>query len=260
MTQTDAATLALLTNDEVLAVNQHSTNNRPLFNRDGLVAWGADVPGSADKYLAVFNTRDRVRLSADNARFASGVVTHNSATNASIDTDVKGGTKLFLVLDPTGDGSDGDNGLWRDARFVLRDGSERPLTGLQWTHADALWDSTAVRKDKSGKPIGIAAQAASVTEYAIPADAVRFKATGELEHKSDEYTGGSVQFLVVVGTPENEDKSTGVAVPINLADLGLSGSIRVHDLWTHRDLGEAHGTFAPEVPFHGAGLYRLSVK
>lgn len=59
MTKTDDFTLSLLTNDEVLAVNQHSANNRQLFRTDdGLIAWVADVPDSTDKYLAVFNTHD----------------------------------------------------------------------------------------------------------------------------------------------------------------------------------------------------------
>ncbi len=60
MTKTDADTLALLTNDEVIAVDQHSEGNRPLFDRDGLVAWTANVPGSPDRYVALFNTRDPV--------------------------------------------------------------------------------------------------------------------------------------------------------------------------------------------------------
>jgi hypothetical protein len=51
----DAFTLQLITNEEVLAVNQHSTGGRELFHRDGLVAWAADVPKSRDKYLALFN-------------------------------------------------------------------------------------------------------------------------------------------------------------------------------------------------------------
>jgi alpha-galactosidase len=55
MTRMDAFTLSLLTNDEVLAVDQLSTENRPLFDKGGLVAWTADVPGSPDKYLALFN-------------------------------------------------------------------------------------------------------------------------------------------------------------------------------------------------------------
>jgi hypothetical protein len=54
----DAATLALLTNPEVLAVDQHSTHNRELFTRGNQVAWTADAPGSPDKYLAVFNLDD----------------------------------------------------------------------------------------------------------------------------------------------------------------------------------------------------------
>jgi alpha-galactosidase len=55
----DDFTHALLTNNEVLAVNQTSANNRPLFERDGFVVWTADKPNSPDKYLALFNTRDR---------------------------------------------------------------------------------------------------------------------------------------------------------------------------------------------------------
>ena len=44
-----------MTNDEVIAVNQNSANNRQLFNTNNQIAWVADVPGSSDKYLAVFN-------------------------------------------------------------------------------------------------------------------------------------------------------------------------------------------------------------
>ncbi len=57
LTKLDEFTLSLLTNEEVLAVNQHSDGNRELFNRDGWIAWVADVPDSKDKYLALFNTR-----------------------------------------------------------------------------------------------------------------------------------------------------------------------------------------------------------
>lgn len=56
MPRNDDFTLSLLTNDEVLAVNQNSENNRQVFNTNNLVAWVADVPGSKTKYLALFNT------------------------------------------------------------------------------------------------------------------------------------------------------------------------------------------------------------
>jgi len=56
MTRMDAFTLSLLTNAEVIAVDQNSTANHELFNRDGLIGWCADVPGSPNKYVALFNT------------------------------------------------------------------------------------------------------------------------------------------------------------------------------------------------------------
>ncbi len=59
MAKMDDFTLSLLTNSEILDVNQASANNHQLFSHDGLVAWLADVPGSKDKYLAVFNTNDK---------------------------------------------------------------------------------------------------------------------------------------------------------------------------------------------------------
>lgn len=58
LTKMDPFTLGLITNAEVLAVNQDSSGNHELFHRDGLVAWCADVPGSKDKYVALFNTRN----------------------------------------------------------------------------------------------------------------------------------------------------------------------------------------------------------
>ncbi len=51
----DDFTLSLLTNAEVLAVNQASWNNRELSHQDDTVVWAADVPDSEDKYLALFN-------------------------------------------------------------------------------------------------------------------------------------------------------------------------------------------------------------
>ena len=58
LTKLDAFTLALLTNEEVIAVDQHSSGGHQLFNRDDLIGWAADAPGAAGLYLALFNARD----------------------------------------------------------------------------------------------------------------------------------------------------------------------------------------------------------
>lgn len=258
LTKTDEFTLSLLTNPEVLAVNQASTNNRPLFNRDELIAWTADVPGSPDKYLAVFNTRDRVRLTPENSRFASAPVTGDPASAAEIDAEVGSGSKLFLVarpLEPTGEWN---RVLWRDARLVFADGTERPLTDWTWDRADACWDSTAVKKDGSGRILGVGAEIPAVVEYTLPPGAVRFRATGVVLDNGRGQKPGPMSFLVVVGTPGNTGSAPGQPVTVSLADLGLPGAGRIRDLWTHQELGEFKGEFAPEIPWHGAGLYRIS--
>ena len=111
----DDFTLSLITNDEVLAVDQHSSNNHQLFRRDGQMAWIADVPGSTDKYVALFNIEDK-----------------------------KGSTEK------------------------------------------------------------------------------------------------------------------GVPIALQLSEAGMSNSCQVRDLWHEKDLGISTGTFSPVIPWHGAGLYRLS--
>ncbi len=54
----DEFTHWLLTNPEVIAVNQHSTDSQHLFTVDGIVAWVSQVPNAVDKYLALFNLSD----------------------------------------------------------------------------------------------------------------------------------------------------------------------------------------------------------
>ena len=58
LTKLDDFTLSLLTNQEVIAVDQHSSNNHQLFSHAGFIAWIADAPYSRNKYLALFNTTD----------------------------------------------------------------------------------------------------------------------------------------------------------------------------------------------------------
>ena len=265
MTRTDDFTLGLLTNDEVLAVNQHSTRNRPLFNRDELIAWTADVPGSRDKYVAVFNGRDRVRLTPPHARYRSGVVTRDPATAARIDVDIAGARELYLFVDPTEDGNTGDRAAWIDPALVFADGHTQPLAELKWTRADALWDNASARSATAERPLSYAGRpisseiwtlAASKIEYALPPRVVRFTAVGAVDPRTTE--GGTVRFVVSADTAETATTARSLPVPVSLADLGFEGPVLVRDLWTHQRVGRFAGEFAPEIPFHGAGLYRLS--
>ena len=54
----DAWTTSLLTNPEVIAVDQHSTDNHPVITTETTVVWSASPGPGADRYLAVFNLQD----------------------------------------------------------------------------------------------------------------------------------------------------------------------------------------------------------
>ena len=59
MTRLDDFTKELLTNPEMLKVNQQSTNNRQFSRENNLIVWVADIPGSKDKYVAFFNAQGK---------------------------------------------------------------------------------------------------------------------------------------------------------------------------------------------------------
>jgi alpha-galactosidase len=59
--QLDAATLALLTNPEVIAVNQASRDNRPHLLEDGIRIWSATSADGAGRYVALFNVTAKPR-------------------------------------------------------------------------------------------------------------------------------------------------------------------------------------------------------
>jgi hypothetical protein len=270
LTKLDNVTLALLTNDEVIAVDQHSTGGRQLFNRGNLIGWSAEVPGSEDKYAALFNARDRIPLDPARAVFRSAVVSRATPGHGTaIEAGLAGATKLFLVVDDGGDGTGWDHALWIEPRLVAADGHELKLTELPWVSATAGWGEVSKEKAASGHPMsvegrrvayGIGTHARSVIEYDLPPGYTRFRAVGALDDGAlNQPQGGTIQFLVYALTPGPEAGQAGLPIAVDLAELGFSGACRIRDLWRMKDLGEIKGDeFAPEIPWHGAGLYRVS--
>jgi alpha-galactosidase len=268
MTKMDDFTLSLLTNDEVLAVNQRSENNRPLFDRDNLIGWTADVPGSADKYVALFNARERIALEPERAAFRGRVSRDVAPHGVEIDLDLADAKAIILVADPTEDGTASDHALWIDPRVVMADGSERSLLDQTWRRADAFWSNLSTEKAPGGGPMthlgkpvarGIGAHAPALIEYELPAGAARFRATAALDDVAVKSSrGGTIEFRVFLGKPGDGHERPGLPVEVALKDLGFAGPVAVRDLWARKDLSEASERFAPVVPWHGAGLYRLS--
>jgi alpha-galactosidase len=55
----NAATIALITNQEVISVNQHSRSGHQVLERGNIRVWVADSPSRGERYVAVFNLGEK---------------------------------------------------------------------------------------------------------------------------------------------------------------------------------------------------------
>jgi hypothetical protein len=62
LAETDPVTLRLLTNPEILSVDQHSSGNHPVITTKDELIWTAKKEGGTGDYLAIVNLSDRARI------------------------------------------------------------------------------------------------------------------------------------------------------------------------------------------------------
>jgi hypothetical protein len=232
----DRPTLALLDNDEVLRVDQASEGNRQLFrDADGGIGWVADVPGVRAKYVALFNTRDPWVL-ADARRLAPWVTlsAQTPGQQAAFDVRVAGMTTVVLVAD-AGD----SKRFWWPSVF----------RGVRWIYGDGR----EVRADREYGSHG-----EKVNGIPVPLGAVRLLGTARLDDAAREEAKGGTLSFCAYGFGKGDLASPTRRVPLPLSSLGLGPSVRIRDLWEHRDLGTFSGSFAPDIEWHGARLYRIA--
>ncbi len=257
MTKLDDFTIEMLTNPEMLEVNQNSTNNRQVSRENNLIVWTADVPNSEDKYVALFNAQSRgENLDFTNADYASPVIA-GQWQSQEIEVSVKGGKSLALFVKDGGDGFEFDHAVWVDPLLKGPSG-EKKLTELEWSMANSGWGAPRMNRTCEDKPLvvdgegveGIGTHSESVILFELPEGYDTFTTKGVVSEK------GSVVFGVLVDRSE-EGIADSAEVAVDFKDIGLSGKAMVRDLWAGENLGTFDGSFAKELPLHGAGLYRL---
>jgi alpha-galactosidase len=264
----DEFTLSLLANQEVLAVNQSSGGNRQLFRTNDTAAWVAQVPGSRDQYLALFNLGEGAQYDASRAAWRSGLLTRDTPGHA-VDVDVNIGSArvLALVVDDGGDTFACDHADWAEPRLTGPAGTLK-LTELKWRSGTCGWGSLSGNKSVSGAPLtidgkavsyGIGTHANSVIVYDIPEGYTRLEARAGLDDGGTKQSmaGSTAHFMVFTGETSEAARK---GVRVVLADMGITGPCTVQDLWTHRDLGSFRDAFEDALPAHGSGLYRVSPK
>ncbi|MCZ6795139.1 MAG: NPCBM/NEW2 domain-containing protein, partial [Planctomycetota bacterium] len=125
----------------------------------------------------------------------------------SIDVDVRGAKRLYLVVDDGGDGIGCDWADWAEPRLEGARGTRR-LTDLRWKSASAGWGSVRMGRNAGGGPLriagktveyGIGTHSPSVIEFELPEGYARFKARGGLDNGgTDQGCGSTVSFQVFV--------------------------------------------------------------
>lgn len=265
----DPFTLSLLTNKNVLDVLNKSTNNKPLFNDIDKAAWIADEPGTGAKYLAVFNKADQEIAVEEKAIWKSGLINRETVgQNKTVDIDITGAKKLYLVVTNGGDNIDWDHADWI-APILYNEKDSISLTSLKWIKASSGWGNVRLNKGVSGSDLmvnkikyetGIGVHSNSIVEFDLPVGYTRFKALAGIDNAAAvQNAGASVQFLVFTQDPSGPMPPHSAKVSVNLKQLGIDSSCIITDLWTGKVLGKFSGEFAPEINRHGAGLYKIKI-
>jgi alpha-galactosidase len=263
----DAFTLSLLTNREVLAVNQASLNNRQLFRRDDAIAWAADVPGSAEKYLGLINANDFI-FDPESVVFDSGIIrrsTPGAATN--IVANITGAKRLYLITTDADDGMSWDHADWGMARITKPDGTVQKLADLEWVDATSGWKPQPLRNQSIDRnPLrikgvtmehGIGTHAPSVIEFDLPPGFTEFQAVAGLDDEiypgvSNTARSATVRFMISTNPP------AGRRIEVAFSSLSINEPVRIRDLWTQRDLGIYTNSFQQTLPRHASALFKLT--
>ena len=259
MTKLDDWTLKLLTNKEVIEINQNSDNNRQLSQKGDLFVWAADVPGSKDKYVALFNasTPGTHNIDYQKAKYHSIKVGGSGVREAEIKADIGGSKSFALAVTDGGDGINYDHAAWLEPVLSGPTGTMK-LTELRWKSASQGWGNTRVGQSSDGRQIdGIGSHAASVIIYDRPEGYDTLTAKGVLADGADRQ-GGTIEFLVLTDEAFDVEVKDEAEVAVDFAELGVGKRARVRDLWEGKDLGEFSGSFSRVLKCHSAGIYRVT--
>ena len=242
----------------MLKVNQSSTNNHLVSNENNLIVWTADALNSSDKYVALFNAQNRGdNIELNDAIYKSPVVAGRGSSH-DIKASIKGVKNLILYVNDGGDGFDWDHVAWVNPVLTGPKG-ELKLTDLKWEIATAGWGEPNVDRTCDNRPLrinnepatGIGTHSKSLILYEIPEGYDTFSAKGVVTQNQ-----GSVVFEVhgYNGSIEMPETSE---VKVKLEDIGITGKVKIRDLWEHKDLGTFSEEFSRELPMHGAGLFKV---
>ena len=219
----------------------------------------------------VFNCDPTTRfVNTDGALANSGLVsgTHQSE-GVSIEADIDGAEKLYLVVTNAGDNFNYDHADWINPTLIDYDGNETLLTTIKYTKATTDWyDIANYGKNVDGGQLnvggtkysdGIGTNANAIIEYDLPKGQYKtFRSLVGYDYAMKQYTnqGVTMEFLVFTSDPTND--STQVALDLTQFGYDENEQCEIYDLWNKATVGTyANSDFAPTIATHGSAMYRV---
>ena len=212
-------TKKLITNADIIHIDQHSINNRLVSNNGSGAIWTADEPDSNIRYAAMFNLSSNTNwIRANEALFSTETISLlTTGFGQQVNVDIPAGSKvLSLVADDSGDNFNYDHADWVNiwihkengdsVRLTANDVIRQDVTGTYYHRVN--WNKnlngTTLRINGKAYTNGFSYESNGILVFKLPEGAVRFSGycgiddTGRLQNGAT----SSIKFMVF-----NEDPS-----------------------------------------------------
>lgn len=202
----------------------------------------------------------------------SGYISRSLGLNeVTVEADIEGAEKLYLVVTNGGDNFNYDHADWGNPVLIDADGNETSLTTIAWD-ADPIngWYAPKLNTNNDGNTMvingttytkGFGVNSPSMLTFTLPEDHewVKFRATvGYDDDVKNQSNGVTMEFHVFTQDPT---PASSQPVTLDLEAIGCeSGQLyRLTDMWSGEDLGTWHDdAFTIDINSHGSRLLRVS--
>lgn len=190
---------------------------------------------------------------------------------ATVEADITGAEKLYLVVTNGGDGLSYDHADWANPVLIDKAGNEHSLTSINWDANPVNgWNAPKLNKNNDGNTMsiggttydkGFGVNAPSMLTFTLPEghEYVQFKAiVGYDDDVVNAPSGVTMEFRVFTQNPAPDNAAI---VPLDLTKLGFAPEkeCRITEMWKGTDMGTFKGNeFAPTLRSHASGLYRVT--
>lgn len=269
MTKMDPFTESLVTNDEIIDLNQNSIENKPFYDEKGIVAWSAVDPKTKDHYVAVFNSQDPYDVSRGELLSEGPIITRETQDQGvKVMADLDGFSSIALVFGDGGDGSSWDHGLWVNPIVELDNGTSLHLAKNKWAFAYVGYGQASTTIAPAFKPLtvqgvdiqeGIFAHAPSIVVFDLPSGAKSFSGFAALNDSTmKETAGGTIQPFIFGFKKGGDHEKKSLFMNFDFGPIIAKAGSKVTDLWTGKTWTLEGTTTHLDIPWHGCKLLKIS--